>query len=325
MVLRLADIVRRPTRVARGFAPKPPPPTKLSKIERDDRKVAGGPARRVRYATHHSGLEGENYIILEIGQAPYAGSAAKEVLFRVGERLTIHLLGGEQYFVPGASLRYDLPGSNPSAYKTAPADAWDTLRTELASSDGIFLRRVLVVKSSQVILDAAVDDWLDKHYGSVIDLSFDTARTKWEAVGRTRVTALFYAGQDLGQTGSRKYVNRDVAWCSEFAAHMIRHNGLPTPRGSIGTATLKEFFADRGRLFMPGDVDSGKYRPQPGDYVSLNGGGHSALFREWVGALPASGKIPPAKRFLTIEGNVGNAVRLESRSWSDVDAVGNAQ
>jgi hypothetical protein len=59
--------------------------------------------------------------------------------------------------------------------------------------------------------------------------------------------------------------------------------------------------------------------------MSINNGGHSVLFREWSGGAPAPGKIDPDERFATIEGNVGNMVRLQTRKWKNVEAVGNAQ
>jgi hypothetical protein len=314
-----ADTVR-PKRVPGGHKPPPSGIVPLTKIDRDDGRAVAAAA-----AAYNSGLEGTNYIILELGDAPDGGSTADRIVFRVGKSFKIHLMGGSQYFVPGAALQYNLPGSNPSAYRTIKADAWDSLRLQFTSQDAIQIARVVLVKSSETVLDAQVDDWLDKYSKSIVDLSVQTAMTKWEGVGRTRVTALFYASQDLGQTGSRKYVNKNVKWCSEFASHMIRQNGLPTPKGDISTKDMKKFFNKHDRLFTPADVDGNKYTVRAGDYMSINSGGHSVLFREWVGGAPGLGKIDPDKQFHTIEGNVGNMVRLQVRKWKDVDAVGNAQ
>ena len=50
---------------------------------------------------------------------------------------------------------------------------------------------------------------------------------------------------------------------------------------------------------------------------------HSVLFVEWTskaGAQPADGD-----KFLTIEGNVSNAVVIRERSWSNVEYVGQAR
>jgi hypothetical protein len=235
------------------------------------------------------------------------------------------LLGGSEYFRLGAALRYGLPGSNPAAYTGVKADAWDFLRLQSASANALQIHRIVLVKSSETVLDETVDDWLDRYSKAVVDLSLATALKKWKAVGSSRVTALFYASQDLGQTGSRKYVNRDVRWCSEFASHMIRKNGLSTPKGNIDTNDMKHFFAMHNRLFLPGDVDAGRFTVRPGDYMSINKGGHSVLFREWISGSPPPGPISPGKGFLTIEGNVQNMVRLQSRSWKEVDAIGNAQ
>ncbi len=319
---QVTDTVSKPIRIAKGYVPKKSKNVPLSQIGRDDEKSR---ASRAAGAKHHSGLEGENYIIIEIGDAPDAGTTADRIMFLVGDSFTINLLGGSQYFVPGAALRYNLPGSNPGGYKRIKADAWDSLRLRFASQDAMLIQRVVLVKSSEGVLDARVDDWLDRYSKAVIDLSLQTAARKWEALGRTRVTSLFYAGQDLGQTGSRKYVNRDVKWCSEFASYMIRKNGLPTPRGSITTGDMKRFFSKHHRLFTPADVEANKYTIRPGDYMSINNGGHSVLFREWIDGPPVPGKIDPSKLFYTIEGNVANMARLQARAWKDVDAIGNAQ
>lgn len=316
------DTVAKPKRISRGYTPLPPKNVPLSRIDRDDGRTAAGAAAAAAYG---SGLEGTNYIIIELGDAPDGGSSADRIMFRVGKSFKINLLGGSQYFVPGAALQYNLPGSNPSAYRSVKADAWDFLRLQFNSQDAMQIARVVLVKSSETVLDAQVDDWLDKYSKSIVDLSLQTATRKWEAVGRTRVTALFYASQDLGQTGSRKYVNKNVRWCSEFASHMIRHNGLPTPKGDISTKDMKKFFNKHHRLFTRADVDANKYTVRPGDYMSINNGGHSVLFREWIGGAPAPGKIDLDKQFYTIEGNVANMVRLQIREWKDVEAVGNAQ
>lgn len=315
-----ADTVANPKRISRGQVPPPSKNVPLSKIDRDDGRATAAGA-----ASHHSGLEGTNYIIIELGDAPDGGSTADRIVFRVGKSFKINLLGGSQYFVPGAAPQYNLPGSNPSAYRKVKADAWDTLRLQFESQDAIQIARVVLVKSFETVLDARVDDWLDKYSKSIVDLSVQTAVTKWERVGRTRVTALFYASQDLGQTGSRKYVNKNVKWCSEFASYMIRQNGLPTPKGDISTKDMKKFFSKHDRLFTRADVDANKYTVHPGDYVSIDSGGHSVLFREWVGGAPSPGKIDPNKQFYTIEGNVENMVRLQIREWDDVEAVGNSQ
>lgn len=319
-MMATADTVAKPKRIPKGSKPPQPTNVPLSRIDRDDGRAAASAA-----ATYNSGLEGTNYIIIELGDAPDGGSSADRIVFRVGDSFRINLLGGSQYFVPGAALQYNLPGSNPSAYRSVKADAWDTLRLQFASQDAIQIARVVLVKSSETVLDAQVDDWLDRYSKSIVDLSLETAAKRWQSVGRTRVTALFYASQDLGQTGSRKYVNKNVKWCSEFASHMIRKNGLPTPKGNISTTDMKKFFKKHDRLFTRAEVDATKYTVRPGDYMSINSGGHSVLFREWVGGAPVPGKIDPDQQFYTIEGNVGNMVRLQTRDWKDVEAVGNAQ
>ncbi|MGA1869815.1 MAG: hypothetical protein ACMUJM_14870 [bacterium] len=277
-------------------------------------------------SSYHSGLEGTNYIIIEIGTHVNAGSSVSEIQFKVGDSFTIHLLGGAAYFVPGNSLQYNLPGTCSECYKYIPPDDWDNIRLETTSSDGIQLHRVALVKSYETLLDEELDTWLDKHYQKVIDFHITSAITKWEDLDYTRVTDLYYAVQDLGQTGAIKYVSSDVAWCSEFTSYMIRKNGLNTPTGSIGTNDMKNFFQSKSRYYTPADVEGGVYNVKPGDYMSLWSGGHSVLFVAWKNV--PSGQQPEFNEkveFYTIEGNCGNSVRTKVREWDDVDFVGRTQ
>jgi len=315
--------VAQPTLFVPGFVPKAPPTFGRDSIPSDAPDSPAEPAAAA--ATYSSGLEGDNYIIIELSNFPEAGSTVPFIRFTVGDSFNIHLLGGEAYFVPGATLRYNLPGSCPQCYESIPPDAWKRLRLRTSSGDGLHIHRIIFVKSYVTLVDVVLDNWLDRYARSVIDFSLDAARLKWNAVQSTRVTDLFYAGQDLAQTGARKYVRRDVKWCSEFASYMIRTNGLSTPAGSIDTGDMKNFFADRLRLHTRGDVDGGAYSIASGDYMSLWDGRHSVLFLSWKNGLPDPGKIPPDTEFFTIEGNTGNMVLTQQRKWSDVEAVGSVK
>ena len=318
-----------PQHIYRGFIPQEPKPLGRDEIPAD----AQGDGDV--FATYHSGLMGEansNYIIVELGDDASAGSAAASIQFRIGRNFTINLVNGGNDFVAGSALRYDLPGGCADCYKAIPPDDWDDLKLETTSSDGMQTHRVVLVKSYETLLDVTLDTWLDRYYQRVLDLSIDTALRKWDEVGVTRVTDLYYAGQDLGKTGSIKYVNRDTPWCSEFAAYMIRKNGLAdVPAGSIGTADLKDYFENKGRRYWASDVARGDYTVKPGDYMSLwqNSanpcGRHSVLFRGWRGGTPRAGSFSPDQEFYTIEGNNGNSVRTTYRKWSDVYFIGKTQ
>lgn len=315
--VKLSAFTGNPQKVNRGYKylePTLPPATE------PDKKVLA-----VDFDDQHSGLECDNSILIEIGDDVNAGSSTSEIQFKVGDDFTIHLLGGAGVFVAGANLLYTLPGDCGECYKSIPADDWKKLTLATNSSNGLQVHRVVLVKSCETVLDVTVDAWLDKYYQKVLDFSVDTAQDKWDEVGHTRVTSIYYAGQDLGQTGAKKYVNADVRWCSEFASYMIRKSGLSTPSGSIGTDDLQDWFQDHDRYHSRASVENGTYTVKPGDYMCINDGGHSVIFRGWVAETPGSQGFDDDSQFTTIEGNSGNAVRTHTRNWGSVDWVGGTQ
>lgn len=317
--VRRSDFSTNPQIVNPGYQYPEPPALGRDQIP-PDLKGDG-----TTYTENHAGLMCDNSILIEIGSHANAGSSASEIQLKVGGSFTIHLLGGAGVFVPGAALLYTIPGSCSDCYKSIPADDWDNLRLVSNSGDGIQIQRFVLVKSCETVLDVLVDDWLDRHYQKVLDFSIDTAGDKWDDVGHTRVTDIYYGAQDLGQTGAKKYVNADVWWCSEFASYMIRKNGLSTPTGSIGTEDLKNWFQSHGRYHTRAEVEATSYTVRAGDYMSLWDGGHSVLFRGWVSESPGAQGFDGDSEFRTIEGNSGNAVRTQTRKWSDVDFVGGTQ
>jgi hypothetical protein len=92
---------------------------------------------------------------------------------------------------------------------------------------------------------------------------------------------------------------------------------------------MRTWFEDHGRYNSKADVEAGKYRVKPGDYLAVNpssnkpNGTHTVLFREWAskaGTDPADGDT-----YRTIEGNHGNAVCMCQRGWIKVAFVGSTQ
>ena len=208
-------------------------------------------------------------------------------------------------------------------------DDWDNITLETKSYDGIKIRSIGFVHSSEIVLDTEPNAWLDRYYGTALDFSIDTGIRRWEDVAFSRKTALYYAAQDLGQTGAEKYVSSDVAWCREFVSWALRQTGLNTPTGSIGTATLEQYFSNIGRKFTKQEIENGDYTLMPGDYIAIKPtsssptGTHSVIFWTWrekAGQDPKDGD-----NFRTIEGNTCNAVKTKWRTWSDVAFVGRAQ
>ena len=106
---------------------------------------------------------------------------------------------------------------------------------------------------------------------------------------------------------------------------MIRKSGLSTPGGSIGTDDLLDWFEDHGRHYTRANVVNGDYTVKAGDYMCINDGGHSVIFRGWVAETPGSLDFDDNSEFTTIEGNSGNAVRTKTRTWGSVDWVGKTQ
>jgi hypothetical protein len=271
----------------------------------------------------------DNYFVLGLGSHSNAGSTVRAIEIWFGDH-QFFLGAPAGGFKPGQSLLYDFNDNTaPWLWEEIDPDDWDTVRLITGSGDGIQVERVEMVHSSEQVLDTTVNAWLDKRYGKIIDFSIDIAMKRWERAGYPRTTILYYASQDLGQTGSIKYVNADEWWCSEFVSYHCRMIGLDTPAGAIGVTTLKTWFEDHGRGFSKADVEAGKYRVKPGDYFSVNpetnkpNGTHSVIFREWAnkaGTNPANGD-----RYRTIEGNHGNAVTMCRRDWDDVAFIGTTQ
>lgn len=286
---------------------------------------------------HPAGLEGDedgeceldNYLLLETGGHVNAGSNVVSIELWIGSDFVL-LNAPDGGFAPNQVLLYDLNSSScPACWDRMDPDGWDAVRLATRSHDGLQVEHVELVHSDQLVLESDPDAWLDEYYAAVLDFTIDTALARWDRIGETRVTALYYAAQDLGQTGESKYLDVDRAWCSEFASWAIRQTGLDTPSGSIGTADLSDWFSDEGRKLTKAQVQRGDYAPAGGDYVAIKPtaneptGSHSVLFWRWdakAGANPSNGDT-----FDTIEGNTCNSVRIRTRNWSDVVFVGKAQ
>ncbi|MGC9450047.1 MAG: thrombospondin type 3 repeat-containing protein [Oceanipulchritudo sp.] len=266
----------------------------------------------------------DNYFVMETGSHANAGSDVEAIELWLGD-FVVYLLAPSVGFQPNQVITWDFNNSScVSCWADMDPDDWDSVRLLTRSSDGIQVSRVTMVHSHCTVLEAEPRAWLDKRYARVLDFSIENALTRWDELFLTRRTALYYASQDLGQTGSIKYVNADTAWCSEFTSWAIRQTGLNTPTGSINTNDMQAYFLSVGRYYTRADCMNGVYELRPGDYMSINDGEHSVLFAGWktmAGDKPANGDV-----YYTIEGNTCKAVRIRERSWNDhVEFVGNAQ
>lgn len=316
----------------------PPPPGLVPEAVTEPDNQPGVGVEAVTWA-HDSGLEGDeplpggtpyhdyanlqNYLIVEVSDFPGAASAVASIQLNIGT-FVVNLLAPAGGFLPGEVLKYDFNLSScPSCWNNMNPDNWDSIVLSTTSGDGLHVKDIMMVHSSMTVIDATVDAWIDRYYGTKLDLSIDNAMKRLESVLEGRRTALFYASQDLGQAGAQKYVSVDTAWCSEFTSWALRQAGLGTPTGSIYVGTMETYFSGAGRYYTKAQVDAGAYMPQAGDYMSVNSRGHSVLFLGW--STPVGGVPTNTDRFYTIEGNNNNAVVLSERTWSTVDFVGRAE
>jgi hypothetical protein len=314
--------------------PPPPPGFVPEALTESDNQPRTG----VESATwaHDSGLEGDeptpggmpshdynnlqNYIILEISNVG-AASAVPSIQLHIGT-FVVDLMSPAGGFVPADQvLKYDFNHSScPPCWNGMKPDDWDSVLLSTTSRGELHVGKITMVHSGMTVIHAKIGARIDRYFGT--DLSVDTAMRRLANVLEGRRTALFYASQDLGQTGSQKYVSADTAWCSEFASWALRQAGLGTPTGNIYVGTMESYFIGTGRYYTKAQVDAGAYMPHPGDYMSVNSRGHSVLFIGW--STPVGNVPKDSDRFYTIEGNNNNAVVLSQRTWSNVDFIGRA-
>lgn len=119
---------------------------------------------------------------------------------------------------------------------------------------------------------------------------------------------LLAAYGDLGQTERQKYAKRGNAWCSEFASHIYRENGLMTPDPNVADVhwkNMREFFESNGKVYPLREVatwpDARKRTLiKPGSFVSIMNGEstHSIIFTGWI---QESNK--PITKYVGVSGN----------------------
>ncbi len=277
---------------------------------------------------------GSNYIKIYISNDHVnAGSNTDYVKMRFGQRsgnddgsdaYQIKLWGwwdgSDNSFPRGWTLTWDL--TSVSDYlDDVPQDAWDHISLMTPSGDGMLIRRVVVVHSGQEILDWTVNRWLDSPDHTTLGCAAMITERKLQHVGNSDHAAIHAAALEIGKTDGYKYGTGNL-WCSEFASWALWKEGFMTPAGNIGTDDMKDWFSARGRLYTRTQVRNKTYVPKPGDYLSINSGGHSCLFLEWVDSTDT---ITNGTRFKTIDGNSSDTVRVVTRTVGAIDRVGKAQ
>lgn len=285
----------------------------------------GGSGDESRFRTPSDGdgpMVDDNYIKLYIGSHTSAGSNTDYITMNFGRDRNIHLYGyysgGGYSFPRGWTLTWDLEGTVVDDY---PQDMWDEISFWTHSGDGIEVDRVIVVHSGVEILDWDVNRWLDAPHETSLGCGAAMLERKLEHVGNTDHAAIHFGALELGKTNGYKYGTGRL-WCSEFASWCLWKEGFWTPEGNIGTDDMKDWFSARGRLYTRSQVRNKSYNVRPGDYLSLWGGDHSAIFVEWI---DSTSTITDNTRFRTIEGNTGQHVDVRIRTVADIDRVGSAQ
>jgi hypothetical protein len=279
-------------------------------------------------------LIGTNYIRIYISSAHVnADSSTDYILLRFGHqsgnddgstaygfRLYGMRDGSDYYFPAGYMLTWDLAAWR-TYLESMPQEKWDEISLVTPSGDGMLIHRVVVVHSGQEILDWTVDRWLDSPDHTTLGCAAKIAERKLQHVGATDHAAIYFGALEIGKTNGYKYGTGNL-WCSEFASWALFREGFMTPYGNIGTDEMKAWFSARGRLYTRTQVKNKTYVPKQGDYISINSGGHSVLFLDWVDPTTT---ITDSTRFRALEGNSSDTVRVVTRSVSCIDRVGKAQ
>ncbi len=157
-------------------------------------------------------------------------------------------------------------------------------------------------------------------------------RTRW-AGPRVVEIAASQAGMDARGVGAAlrtypfglgRYVWRGELWCTDFVSWTYAVAGVPLTGGSEGgwlvrnNEALRTWFERHGLWIDRGGAQWPEFEPRPGDYVRLHtrsGVGHSGIVQRLDGDT-----------LYTIEGNVGNRVRLRRhrrfRDSARIDGIG---
>ena len=287
--------------------------------------VNGGQGDESRFRTPRDGdgpMVGSNYVQILTGTHVNAGSGADYIIMNYGYGRNLRLYGvysgGDRGFPRNSWISWSLDGTDVEDF---PQDSWDEISFWTPSGDGIQVRRVILIHSGVEVLDWSVNRWLDAPNETSLGTAAMQMVRKLEHVDNTDHAAMHYAARELGKTNGYKYGTGRL-WCSEFASWCLAKEGFWTPQGNIGTDHMKDWFSARGRLYTRSQVTSETYVMRAGDYLSLWGGDHSALFVSWIDSTT---NITTSTRFYTIEGNTGSHVEVKIRDVGDIDRVGKAQ
>ena len=260
---------------------------------------------------------GIHYIEICIDAMPEAASDA-EYLTLWFHQQPILLMGLPGGFPCAVCLLYNFDCIG-SVIESIPSDDWDDLTLSIESDDNIGINRVRMIHNNQTVIDWHGYQFLGASQTSRWNLSRISDMTKLVHGGEDINGYLYWALRELGKDDGTKYAEEfPGGWCSEFASWVYRHNGWFSPQGSIGTADLRNFFNQYGRLYDIQDVYAGDHCPGMGDYLSMWNGGHSGILIRIIDPV-----IGPGTQIMTVEG--GSLVGLYIRTLADIDHIGSVR
>lgn len=316
-------------------------PLPKNRTERRKLNEAVKKARRLAMSNDGGPGVGRNYVVIKISKEhENAGSRAEHIVLYFGSNKKYLRLWGRSSgmrFPPGRTLKWDLsPGATSPAnwIETVPTDAWDNLVLANPAGDGMLIENIKIVHSDFVLVDWPAKGkviWLDGSLGErygMIGLADQILENKMAALptGVRRIAQLHWAATELGKTDGTKY-GCTGAWCSEFASWCLRKSGFwDAPRvppedfdsHGIGSGTMRDYFDGLGRNKVRSDLTTGAYRLTQGDYLRFDN--HSALFVRYED--DGRNETSPSKRFVTIDGNIGARVCINTREIREILNVG---
>ena len=316
--------------------PVPKNPAELEKFNLSVKK-----ARKIAIESDGGPGVGENYISIKISDNHENAASRTDHLvlyFNSNKKiLRLHGLRSGISFPRGRRLTWDMGvgETRPENWiETVPTDAWDNLILANPSGDGVLIENIKIVHSDFLLVDwpaSGEEIWLDGSLGEkfgMVGLADQILERKLAALdtGVRRVSQLHWAVTELGKSDGKKY-GCTGAWCSEFVSWCLRKSGFwdapivpPEDFDShgIGSGKMNTYFAGLGRSKTKADLTSGTYQMTAGDYVRFNN--HSALFVRYVNDGKALNDLN--KGFVTIDGNIGARVCINTRQVSEIVNVG---
>jgi hypothetical protein len=258
----------------------------------------------------------DNFVVVKLHGKPVSDKGVVEYYFGPKE-------DGQQPWNDGREMKWE-------SWSDYSADIWDHIAIvydgpAAAKGPTCQLLNVQVLKGGKSLFDSAVRQTYPnkrrmdpsfrpfelaakKEQRPVFNLSerMTDFRAQHYELGSNPI--LLTAYDDLGQTERRKYARRGNAWCSEFASHVYRQNGVMTPdpdKSDVHWKNMREFFESNGNVYPLREVATWpdarkKSLIKPGSFVSVLIGEstHSIIFTGWV---VESNK--PVSQYVGVSGN----------------------